>query len=142
MEAVAAVGVASATIQFLDFSAKTLAACKEIRDSSTGSTKANEELTRSVKQLKAMQKTLQQSAHTLSTTYWFKVGKCSVEDRTMSRILSYLCNCPNRCSKNTLQRPDISTMLRWRSCYHAEKKEDCACCVLREEDPDHSDEPG
>jgi hypothetical protein len=69
MEAVAAVGVASAAVQFLDFSVKTLAACKEIRDSSTGSTKANEELTRSVKQLKAMQKTLQQSAHTLSNTY-------------------------------------------------------------------------
>lgn len=69
MEAVAAVGVASATVQFLDFSVKTLAACKEIRDSSTGSTKVNEELTRSVKQLKAMQKTFQQSAHTLSTTY-------------------------------------------------------------------------
>jgi methyl-accepting chemotaxis protein len=69
MEAVAAVGVASAAVQFLDFSVKTLAACKEIRDSSTGSTKANEELNRSVKQLKVMQKTLQQSTHTLSNTY-------------------------------------------------------------------------
>jgi hypothetical protein len=69
MEAVAAVGVASAAVQFLDFSVKTLAACKEIRDSATGSTKANEELTRSVKQLKSMQRTLEQSTHTLSNTY-------------------------------------------------------------------------
>ena len=69
MEALAAVGVASAAVQFLDFSIKTVALCKEIRDSSTGSTKANEELIRSIKELKALQNTLQQSSSTPSSTY-------------------------------------------------------------------------
>jgi hypothetical protein len=68
MEAVAVVGVASAAVQFLDFSVKIIALCKEIRDSSTGSTKANEELTRSIKELKLLQKTLLQSGSTLSST--------------------------------------------------------------------------
>jgi hypothetical protein len=93
MEAIAAVGVASAAVQFLDFSVKTLAACKEIRDSSTGSTKANEELTRFVKQLKAMQKTLQQSAHTLSNTYRQlvrAVQDCSRVADELLRLLEYV----------------------------------------------------
>jgi hypothetical protein len=69
MEAAAAVGVAAAAVQFLDFSVKTLALCREIRDSSTGSTKTNDELTKSIKKLTAMQKDLRQSGSTPSSTY-------------------------------------------------------------------------
>jgi hypothetical protein len=69
MEAVAAVGIAAAAAQFLDFSIKTLALCKEIRDSSSGSTKTNDELTKSIKKLTAMQKDLRQSGSTPSSTY-------------------------------------------------------------------------
>ena len=49
MEAVAAIGVAAAAVQFLDFSTKTLALCKQIRESSTGSTETNAQLTKSTK---------------------------------------------------------------------------------------------
>jgi hypothetical protein len=69
MEAVAAVGVAAAAVQFLDFSTKTLALCKQIRDSSTGSTEANTELTKSTKELKEMQKELRQAGNTPSSIY-------------------------------------------------------------------------
>jgi hypothetical protein len=69
MEAVAAVGVAAAAVQFLDFSTKTLALCKQIRDSSTGSTEANAELTKSTKELKEMQKELRQVGNTPSSIY-------------------------------------------------------------------------
>ena len=65
MEAVAAIGVAAAAVQFLDFSTKTLALCKQIRDSSTGSTETNAELTKSTKELKEMQKELRQAGNTL-----------------------------------------------------------------------------
>jgi hypothetical protein len=58
MEAVAAVGVAAAAVQSLDFSVRTLSLCREIRDSSTNSTKANDELAKSVKRLTAIQKDL------------------------------------------------------------------------------------
>jgi hypothetical protein len=61
MEAVAAIGIAAAAAQFLDFSIKTLALCKEIRDSSSGSTKTNDELTKSIKKLMVMQKDLRQT---------------------------------------------------------------------------------
>jgi hypothetical protein len=69
MEAVAAVGVAAAAVQFLDFSTKTLALCKQIRDSATGSTEANTELTKSTKELKEMQKELRQAGNTPSSIY-------------------------------------------------------------------------
>lgn len=69
MEAVTAVGVASAAVQFLDFSMKTLALCKEIRDSSDGSTKDNNDLTRYIKQLKAMHKDLQQKGFQTSSSH-------------------------------------------------------------------------
>jgi len=69
MEAVAAIGVAAAAMQFLDFSMKTLALCKQIRDSSTGSTEVNAELTKSTKELKGMQKELRQAGNTSSSIY-------------------------------------------------------------------------
>jgi hypothetical protein len=69
MEAVAAIGVAAAAVQFLDFSTKTLALCKQIRDSSTASTGANAELTKSTKELKEMQKELRQAGNTPSSIY-------------------------------------------------------------------------
>ncbi|KAM0691223.1 hypothetical protein Q7P36_009994 [Cladosporium allicinum] len=69
MEAVAAIGVAAAAMQFLDFSTKTLALCKQIRDSSTGSTETNAELTKSTKELKEMQKELRQAGNTPSSIY-------------------------------------------------------------------------
>jgi hypothetical protein len=67
MEAVAAIGLAAAAMQFLDFSTKTLALCKQIRDSSTGSTEANAELTKSTKELKEMQKELRQAGNAPSS---------------------------------------------------------------------------
>lgn len=69
MEAIAAVGVASAAIQFFEFSAKTMTLCKEIRDSSTDSTKTNEQMSRSIKELTQLLKPLRQSANTSSSTY-------------------------------------------------------------------------
>lgn len=69
MEAVAAVGVAAAAVQFLDYSIKTLTLCKEIRDSPSGSTKANEELTVSINKLTAMQKDLRKNSNAASSTY-------------------------------------------------------------------------
>jgi hypothetical protein len=69
MEAVAAIGMAAAAVQFLDFSTKTLALCKQIRDSATGSTEANTELTKSTKELKEMQKELRQAGNTPSSIY-------------------------------------------------------------------------
>lgn len=86
MEALAAVGVASAAVQFLDFSVKTLALCKEIRDSSDGSTKTNNDLIKSVKVLKAWQKDLQQKCNTTSGA-----GRRLVETvRACSRIADQL----------------------------------------------------
>ena len=69
MEAVAAIGVAAAAVQFLDFSTKTLALCKQIRDSTTGSTETNAELTKSTKELKEMQKELRQAGNSSSSIY-------------------------------------------------------------------------
>jgi predicted nucleic acid-binding Zn-ribbon protein len=69
MEAVAAVGVAAAALQFLEFSTKTLALCKQIRDSSTDSTENNAELTKSVNKLTAIQKDLRAAGNTSSSIY-------------------------------------------------------------------------
>jgi hypothetical protein len=74
----------------LDFSVKTLALCKEIRDSSSGSTKTNDELTKSIKKLTAMQKDLRQSGSTLSSTYRQlirAVQDCSVVASELLKIL-------------------------------------------------------
>jgi hypothetical protein len=90
MEAVAAVGIAAAAAQFLDFSIKTLALCKEIRDSSSGSTKTNDELTKSIKKLTAMQKDLRQSGSTPSSTYRQlirAVQDCSVVASELLKLL-------------------------------------------------------
>jgi hypothetical protein len=80
MEAVAAVGVAAAAVQFLDFSIKTLALCKEIRDSSTGSTKTNDELTKSIKKLTAMQTDL-------PAEWQYTLEHLSTAHRSCSRLL-------------------------------------------------------
>jgi hypothetical protein len=69
MEAVAAVGVAAAAVQFLEFSTKTLALCKQIRDSTTDSTEDNAELTKSVNKLTAMQRDLRAAGNTSSSIY-------------------------------------------------------------------------
>ncbi|KAI6798925.1 hypothetical protein KC361_g3183 [Hortaea werneckii] len=54
MEAVAALGVAAASVQFLDFALQVLALCRQIRDDAQGATAANEALesySRSIKDL-------------------------------------------------------------------------------------------
>jgi hypothetical protein len=51
-EAVAALGVAAAAVQFFDFSLKTLSLCKQIRDSEKGVAQANQELESCMKKLK------------------------------------------------------------------------------------------
>jgi hypothetical protein len=51
-EAVAALGVAAAAVQFFDFSLKTLSLCKQIRDSEKGVTQVNQELESCMKKLK------------------------------------------------------------------------------------------
>ena len=51
-EAVAAIGVAAAAVQFFDFSLKTLTLCKQIHDSEKSATEANQELETSIGKLK------------------------------------------------------------------------------------------
>ena len=58
MEAVAVVGVAAATVQFLDFGVKALVLCKQIRDN--GSTDANQQLEHHIDGLKEIYNSLQQ----------------------------------------------------------------------------------
>jgi hypothetical protein len=69
MEAVAAIGVAAAAMQFLEYSTKTLALCKQIRDSTTDSTEDNAELTKSVNKLTTMQEDLRAAGNTSSSIY-------------------------------------------------------------------------
>ena len=61
MEAVAAVGVAAAALQFLDFGVKALVLCKQIRDSDKGTTEANQELEHHIDELKKIYNELQQN---------------------------------------------------------------------------------
>lgn len=61
MEAVAAVGVAAAAVQFLDFGVKALVLCKQIRDSDKGTTEANQELEHHIDELKKIYNELQQN---------------------------------------------------------------------------------
>jgi hypothetical protein len=61
MEAVSAVGVAAATVQFLDFGIKALVLCKQIRDN--GSTEANQKLEHHVEELKKIYNELQQGVN-------------------------------------------------------------------------------
>lgn len=56
MEAIAALSVAAAAIQFVDFGGKVLSRCREIRNSAKGTTKANEEIEASIEGLKEIQK--------------------------------------------------------------------------------------
>lgn len=54
MEALAALGVAAASVQFLDFALQALSLCRQIRDDAQGATAANKELesySRSIKDL-------------------------------------------------------------------------------------------
>jgi hypothetical protein len=51
-EAVAALGIAAAAVQFFDFSLKALSLCKQIRDSEKGVTQFNQELESCTKKLK------------------------------------------------------------------------------------------
>ncbi|KAM0691018.1 hypothetical protein Q7P36_009789 [Cladosporium allicinum] len=51
-EAVAAIGVAAAAVQFFDFSLKTWTLCKQIHDSEKSATEANQELETSIGKLK------------------------------------------------------------------------------------------
>lgn len=51
-EATAALGIASAVIQFIDFSLKALVLCKQIRDSEKGASQANQELEIYIRDLK------------------------------------------------------------------------------------------
>ena len=55
MDPATALGVAAAAIQFIDFGLKTLALCKQIRDSDTDTTLLHAELQQSTKQLETIQ---------------------------------------------------------------------------------------
>lgn len=93
MEAVAAVGVAAAAVQFLDYSVKTLTLCKEIRDSPSGSTKANEELTTSINKLAAMQKDLRKNSNATSSTYRQlirTVQECAAVSTELLQLLEHI----------------------------------------------------
>lgn len=93
MEAVAAVGVAAAAVQFLDYSVKILTLCKEIRDSPSGSTKANEELKTSINKLTAMQKDLRKGSSTTSSTYRQlirAVQDCAVVAAELLQLLEHI----------------------------------------------------
>jgi hypothetical protein len=58
MEAVAAVGVAAAAVQFFEVAAKALKTCSEIRQSAKGESKSNEELGKYVQDLQQIQSSL------------------------------------------------------------------------------------
>lgn len=93
MEAVAAVGVAAAAVQFLDYSVKTLTLCKEIRDSPSGSTKANGELTTSINKLTAMQKDLRKNSNATSSTYRQlirTVQECAAVSTELLQLLEHI----------------------------------------------------
>jgi hypothetical protein len=93
MEAVVAVGVAAAAVQFLDYSVKTLALCREMRDSPSGSTKANEELTKSINKFTAMQKDLRKTSSTTSSTYRQlirAVQDCSAVGTELLQLLEHI----------------------------------------------------
>ena len=55
MDPATAIGVAAAAVQFVEVGLKTLALCKEIRDSDTDATVLHSELQKSTKQLETMQ---------------------------------------------------------------------------------------
>lgn len=58
MEAVAAVGVAAAAVQFFEVAAKALKTCSEIRQSAKGESKSNEDLGKYVQELQQIQTSL------------------------------------------------------------------------------------
>ncbi|KAI6816817.1 hypothetical protein KC340_g14956 [Hortaea werneckii] len=58
MEAVAALGVAAASVQFLDFALQALALCRQIRDDAQGATATNKELESYSRSLKDLPKEL------------------------------------------------------------------------------------
>jgi hypothetical protein len=58
MEAVAAVGVAAAAVQFFEVAAKALKTCSEIRQSAKGESKSNEDLGKYVQELQQIQASL------------------------------------------------------------------------------------
>lgn len=93
MEAVAVVGVAAAAAQFLDYAIKTLTLCKEIRDSPSGSTKANEELTTSITKLTAIQRDLRKNSNAASSTYGRlirTVQECAVVSSELMQLLEHI----------------------------------------------------
>ncbi|GAB1728295.1 hypothetical protein NU195Hw_g2690t1 [Hortaea werneckii] len=59
MEAVAALGVAAASVQFLDFALQALALCRQIRDDAQGATAANKELENYSRSIKDLSKELE-----------------------------------------------------------------------------------
>ena len=93
MEAVAVVRVAAAAARFLDYSIKTLTLCKEIRDSPSGSTKANEELTTSITELTAIQKDLRKNSNAASSAYGRlirTIQECAVVSTELLQLLEHI----------------------------------------------------
>lgn len=58
MEALAALGVAAASVQFLDFALQALALCRQIRDDAQGATATNKELENYSRSLKGLSQEL------------------------------------------------------------------------------------
>lgn len=61
MEAVAAVGVAAAAVQFFAFSAEAIKLCLEVRDHADGATRRNDEISKAVAELRDLRSQLQKS---------------------------------------------------------------------------------
>jgi ATP-dependent exoDNAse (exonuclease V) beta subunit len=56
MEALAALSVAAATVQFVDFGLETLKLCRQIRQNEKGATEANAQIEQAITELQEIQK--------------------------------------------------------------------------------------
>ncbi|KAM0715349.1 hypothetical protein Q7P37_008847 [Cladosporium fusiforme] len=74
-EAVAALGVAAAAVQFFDFSLKALSICKQIRDSEKGATQANQELETCIGSLKQVVEDLKSDVKLTTTQRPIKTAR-------------------------------------------------------------------
>ena len=92
-------GVAAAAVRFLDYSVTTLTLCKGIRDSLSGSFKANEELTASINKFAAMQKDLCKNSNAISSTYRQLVRivqECAAVSTELLQLLEHIRDQPRK----------------------------------------------
>lgn len=94
MEPVTALGIAAAAAQFIDFGLKTLALCKQIRDSETNTTEYQTELQRSLNRLNGIKKAVKVDKYPSDTSRALKqtVQDCSSAADDLQNLLSEIQN--------------------------------------------------